>query len=92
LEDVGADEYKPRDKVFNSDSETSLNSEATSTCTNGSNGPKITPNPIDYANYTKLFEKKPSVESLATKSSSSFILEDYNSFKKKIATKKSLHK
>jgi hypothetical protein len=86
---MGPEEYNPREKLFKSDSETSLNSETSSSRTNTS---KTNHNKIDYANYTKLFEKKPSVESLATKSSSSFILEDYNSFKTKVANKKSLHK
>ena len=89
VENMVPNPYIPQEKLFNSDSETSLNSEK-STFTAKSSTNNI--NTIDYANYTKLFEKHPSKESLSAKSSTSFILEDYNTFKKKLASKKSLHK
>jgi hypothetical protein len=76
-------------KLFNSDSDTSLNSEASSYA-----NPRVkkVPTEADYSNYSKLFERKSSDESIATKSSSSIILEDYNSFKQKLNTKRKLHK
>jgi cobalamin biosynthesis protein CobT len=89
VENMGQDPYNPQEKLFNSDSETSSNSEKSATTATSS---KPTKNTIDYANYTKLFEKIPSAEHLSTKSSTSFILEDYNTFKRKISSKKSLHK
>jgi hypothetical protein len=89
LENLGPEVYNPHHKLFNSDSEASLNSESTNP--EGVKG-KVNKNPVDYASYTKLFEKKPSVDSMLASSSSSFILEDYSSFKKKLSSKKSLHK
>ena len=89
LEDTGPEEYNVHSKLFNSDSEASINSDGSSSNAASS---KSKPDKLDYANYTKLFEKRPSTESLSSRSSSSFILEDYNSFKKKLSMKKSLHK
>ena len=89
VEDVCPESYIPQEKLFNSDSETSLNSEKSTFTAKSSN---LTKSTIDYANYTKLFEKNPTNETLSAKSSTSFILEDYNTFKKKLASKKSLHK
>ena len=89
VEDMGPDPYNQQEKLFNSDSETSSNSEKSASTAASS---KPTKNTIDYANYTKLFEKIPSTEHLSAKSSTSFILEDYNTFKRKLSSKKSLHK
>ena len=88
-ENVGPDPYNHQEKLFNSDSETSSNSGKSTTTAHSSKPSNTT---IDYANYTKLFEKNTLTESLSTKSSTSFILEDYNTFKRKLSTKKSLHK
>jgi hypothetical protein len=90
LEDLGPEDYNAHSKLFNSDSESSsVNSEGSNSNTVN---PKQKSDKLDYANYTKLFEKRPSTESLSSRSSTSFILEDYNSFKKKLSMKKSLHK
>ena len=89
VEKLGPDVYNAQEKLFNSDSETSSTSEKSASTPTSS---KPTKPIIDYANYTKLFEKNPSTESLSSKSSTSFILEDYNSFKRKLTSKKSMHK
>jgi hypothetical protein len=76
-------------KLFDSDSDTSLFSEQ-------SGAERVetdkTPSDMDYSNFAKLFERKPSEETLASSSSSSFILEDYNTFRNKISSKRKLHK
>ena len=90
LEDLGNEDYNTHSKLFNSDSESSsVNSEGSNSNTVK---PKQKSDKLDYANYTKLFEKRPSTESLSSRSSTSFILEDYNTLKKKLSMKKSLHK
>jgi hypothetical protein len=89
LEDIGPDEYNVHSKLFISDSETSINSEVPSATTANN---KAKSDKLDYSNYSKLFEKKPFKESLSSRNSTSFILEDYNSFKHKLSMKKSLHK
>ena len=76
-------------KLFNSDSDTSLFSEQS---TSGQEKVKESTSIMDYANFSKLFERKPSEETLTSSSSSSIILDDYNSFKNKLAAKRKLHK
>ena len=77
------------DKLFNSDSDTSTFSEPSVVEHTELNE---TPSGMDYSNFAKLFERKPSEETLASSSSSSFILDDYNTFRSKLASKRKLHK
>ena len=75
--------------LFGSDSEISLE-QSTSKQSVASNCSK---GKFNYSNYSALFDKSPSEQSLAKPSSSTdTILSDYSSFKRKLAMKKSLHK
>jgi hypothetical protein len=76
-------------KLFNSDSDTSLNSEAS---TSENTTTRQAPTEADYSNYAKLFERKTSDDAISAKSSSSIILEEYNSFRTKFNAKRKLHK
>ena len=77
----------PAEKLFNSDSDASLSSEASSSTLIINNQAK---NNLDYSNYSKLFERKTSDESISAKSSSSFMLDDYDAFKTKLTSKRKL--
>ena len=77
-------------KLFGSDSETSIHSNISKNTLSD----QTSNNEINYSNYSALFIKIPTENKKVEEkdSSSTFILSDYNTFKRKLSLKRSLHK